>query len=188
MICTPITSLPWLPGSLKKPVKFRWTRREDLLYSTKRGLFDFEYKDGVMKDGRIVARQIREWHDTGAYTGMSPYATEKCGMFGSGPYWVPNIRVEAKTIFTNKPISSSMRGFSVINGQMPCEMQMSKIADALGMDPWELRMINAWRDGDLGASRYVVQGAGAIEAMKKVAEMAGIQLPEKLMAMSSRRR
>ena len=81
-----------------------------------------------------------------------------------------------------------MRGFSVINGQMPCEMQMSKIAEALGMDPWELRMINAWRDGDLGASRYVVQGAGAIEAMKKVAEMAGIQLPEKLMAMSSRRR
>ena len=65
---------------------------------------------------------------------------------------------------------------------------MSRIAEKLGMDPWELRFTNAWRDGDLGASRYVVQGAGAIEAMKNCAELAGIQLPANLMEMSSRRR
>jgi CO/xanthine dehydrogenase Mo-binding subunit len=56
------------------------------------------------------------------------------------------------------------------------------------MDPWELRFINAWRDGDKGVTQYVVQGAGAIEAMKRAAELAGIQLPKHLMAMSSRRR
>lgn len=171
-----------------KPVKFRETRREDLRYSTKRGSWVFEYRDGVTKDGRVVARHIKEFHDTGAYTGMSPYATEKCGMFASGPYWVPNILVEAQTIFTNKPVSSSMRGFAMLNGQSCVEIQMSKIADTIGMDPWELRFINAWRDGDLGASRYVVSGAGAIEAMKTTAELMGIQLPEHLMAMTSRGR
>ena len=167
----------------RKPVKFRETCREDLRYSTKRGPWVFEYRDGVKRDGRIVARHIREYHDTGAYAGMSPYATEKCGMFAAGPYGIPNILVEAKTIFTNKLIASSMRGFSILNGQSCAEVQMSKIANALGMDPWELRFVNAWRDGDLGASRYVVQGAGAIEAMKKTAELAGIELPERLMAM-----
>jgi CO/xanthine dehydrogenase Mo-binding subunit len=96
--------------------------------------------------------------------------------------------VEVQTIFTNKLISSSMRGFAVINGQIAVELQMNRVAEAIGMDPWELRFINAWRDGDKGASQYEVKGAGALEAMKKAAELAGIQLPEHLMAMSSRRR
>jgi CO/xanthine dehydrogenase Mo-binding subunit len=172
----------------RKPVKYRLNRREDLLYSTKRGVFVFEYKTGVKKDGRLTANLIKEWHDAGAYGGFSPYGTEKCGMFASGPYHVPNIRMEAQTILTNKAGSSSMRGFAIMNGQFPMELQMHKVANTLGMDPWELRFINAWRDGDLGASRYVVRGAGALEAMKKAAELAGIELPDHLLAMSSRGR
>ncbi len=183
-----ITSPAWPLSSSGSRSSSARRCREDLRYSTKRGPWVFEYRDGVKRDGRIVARHIREYHDTGAYAGMSPYATEKCGMFAAGPYGIPNILVEAKTIFTNKLIASSMRGFSILNGQSCAEVQMSKIANALGMDPWELRFVNAWRDGDLGASRYVVQGAGAIEAMKKTAELAGIELPDHLMAMTSRGR
>ena len=186
LFCDHIAGLAAL--KFRKPVKFRYTRREDLAYSTKRGPWVFEYKTGVKKDGRIVASHIKEWHDSGAYCGLSPYAVEKCGMFAVGPYNVPNILIEGRCIFTNKPVSSSMRGFAVINGQIPADIQMSRIAEELGMDPWELRFINAYRDGDMGASRYVVQAAGAIEAMKKCAELAGIQLPDKLMEMSSRRR
>jgi len=172
----------------RRPVKFRLSRREDLLYSTKRGVFDLKYKTGVKKDGRLTANHIKIWHDAGAYGGFSPYGVEKCGMFASGPYQIPNMRVDGQAILTNKAGSSSMRGFTIMNGQFPMEMQMSKIAEALGMDPWELRFINAWRDGDMGVSRYVVQGAGALEAMKGAAELAGIELPENLLAMSSRRR
>ena len=186
MHCDHIAGLAAL--KFRKPVKYRLTRKEDLAYSTKRGAWIFEYKTGVKADGRIVASHIREFHDSGAYTGLSPYATEKCGMFASGPYAVPNILMEAQVIYTNKPVSSSMRGFAVINGQIPAEIQMSRIAEKLGMDPWELRFINAYRNEDMGASRYVVRGAGAIEAMKKCAELAGIQLPAKLMEMNSRRR
>ena len=172
----------------RKPVKYRMTRREDLRYSTKRGLFILKYKDGVKKDGTIVARKVQEWHDTGAYAGMSAYATEKCGMFAAGSYNIPNILVEAQTVFTNKLIASSMRGFAVINGQSSVEIQMNKVAQAIGMDPWEIRFINAWRDGDKGVTQYPVQAAGTIEAMKKTAELAGIQLPDHLLAMNSRGR
>lgn len=171
-----------------KPVKYRLTRREDLRYSTKRGAFVLEYKDGVKKDGRIVARHIREWHDIGAYTGGAACATERCGLFAAGAYAIPNILDEAQTIFTNKLVASAMRGFGTICGQAAVEIQMNRVAEAIGVDPWELRCINAWRDGDKGVTEYVVQGAGALEAMKKAAELAGIRLPEHLMAMSSRRR
>jgi CO/xanthine dehydrogenase Mo-binding subunit len=171
-----------------KPVKFRLTRREDLLYSTKRGVFVLDYKTGVKKDGRITANHINLWHDAGAFGGFSPYGVEKCSMFASGPYHIPNLRTDGKCVLTNKLGSSSMRGFTIMNGQFPMEMQMSKIAEALGMDQWELRFINAWRDGDQGVSRYVVRGAGALEAMKSAANLAGIELPENLLAMSSRGR
>jgi CO/xanthine dehydrogenase Mo-binding subunit len=171
-----------------RPVKYRMTRREDLAFTPKRGVFVLEYKTGVKNDGRLTANHIKLWHDAGAYGGFSPYGVEKGSMFASGPYHIPNIRVEGKCIFTNKAHSTSMRGFTIMNGQFPMEMQMSKIAETIGMDPWELRFINAWRDGDKGVSRYVVRGAGALEAMKKAAEMAGIELPEHLQAMSSRGR
>jgi CO/xanthine dehydrogenase Mo-binding subunit len=170
------------------PVKYRLTRAEDLQFTTKRGAFVLDYKTGLKKDGRLTACHIQIWHDTGAYAGMSPYGLEKCAMYAPGPYAIPNILVEARTIFTNRPISSSMRGYSVINGQFASEIHMNRIADALGMDPWELRFINAWRDGDQGVTRYRVRGAGALEAMKKAAALAGIQLSDRLQGMSSRGR
>lgn len=172
----------------RRPVKYRETRREDLRYSTKRGAWKLHYRDGVKKDGHIVARYVEHWHDGGACITFAPYAVEKGSMFLSGPYWIPNILIEGHCIFTNKPISSSTRGFTILNGQFCNEVQMTKMAQAIGMDQWEIRFINAWRDGDLGASRYVVKGAGALEAMKKTAELAGVKLPEHLMHMSSRRR
>ncbi len=172
----------------RRPVKYRETRREDLRFSTKRGAWALHYRDGVKKDGRLVARHIEHWQDSGACATFTPYAVEKGSMFMCGPYWIPNILIEGHCVFTNKPISSSMRGYSILNGQFCADVQMTKIAQTIGMDQWEIRFINAWRDGDLGASRYEVKGAGAIEAMKKTADLAGIKLPEHLMAMSSRRR
>ncbi|HSR33421.1 MAG TPA: molybdopterin cofactor-binding domain-containing protein [Anaerolineae bacterium] len=172
----------------RKPVKFRWTKREDLRYSTKRGPWVFKYKSGITKDGRIVARYIQEWQDSGGYGGLSAYVVEKCGMFAPGGYHIPNMQVDAQVVYTNKLIASSMRGFGISNGMTCVEIHMNRIAEDTGIDPWELRFINAWRDNDIGVTRYVVKGAGGLEAMKKAAELAGIQLPDHLMAMSSRRR
>ena len=113
------------------PVKYRLSRSEDLQFTTKRGAFVLDYKTGVKKNGRMTACHIQIWHDTGAYAGMSPYGLEKCAMFAHGPYAIPNILVEARTIFTNRPISSSMRGYSVINGQFASEIHINRIAEAL---------------------------------------------------------
>jgi CO/xanthine dehydrogenase Mo-binding subunit len=173
---------------LRRAVKFRLTRKEDLLYSTKRGAFVFDYKSGVKKDGHVTAHQIRAVHDIGAYNTMGQYAIEKQTLYIAGPYAVPNVWYDGYAVFTNKPVSSSMRGFTVVNVTYASEIQMNLLAEAIGMDPWEIRFMNAWRDGDTAPTQWKVVAAGLIESMKKAAEMGGVELPEHLKAMSSRRR
>jgi CO/xanthine dehydrogenase Mo-binding subunit len=173
---------------LRRAVKFRLSRKEDLLYSTKRGAFVFDYKSGVKKDGHVTAHQVRGVHDIGAYHTMGEYAVEKQCLYLAGPYAVPNVWYDGHAVFTNKPVASSMRGFAVVNVTYASEIQMNLLAEAIGMDPWEIRFINAWRDGDTAPTQWKVVAAGLIESMKKAAEMDGIELPEHLKAMSSRRR
>ena len=173
---------------IRKPVKYRLTRKEDMLYSTKRGAFVFDYKSGIKKDGRITAYKVKAVHDIGAYNTMGSYAVEKQLLFVTGPYAVPNVWYDGYAVFTNKPVASSMRGYTMINVTYASEVQMNLMAEAIGMDPWEIRFINAWRDGDTGPTQWKVVAAGLIETMKKTAEMEGIQLPDHLKAMSSRRR
>jgi CO/xanthine dehydrogenase Mo-binding subunit len=173
---------------IRRPVKYRLTREEETRFTTKRGAWTFEFRDGVKKDGRIVARQVRTLHDTGAYSGMGPYVVDKNSILVAGPFFIPNIAIDGTCVYTNKPPASSMRGFGIINGTSAEQIQMDRIAETIGMDPWEIRFINAWRDGDPGATRFTVQAAGLIEAMKRAAELAGVELPARLMAMSSRGR
>ena len=173
---------------IRKPVKYALTRAEETLTTTKRGAWIFTFKDGVKKDGRIVARQVTTLHDTGAYSGMGPYVVDKNAILVAGPFFIPHIKVDGTCVYTNKPPASSMRGFGIINGTSAEELQMDRIAETIGMDPWEIRFVNAWRDGDLGATQFKVVAAGLIEAMKRAAELAGVNLPARLKAMSSRGR
>jgi len=173
---------------IRKPVKYRMTRKEVLLYSTKRGAFIFEYRSGVKKDGRVTAHKVRAIHDIGAYQTVGEYAVQKQCLYAAGPYAVPNVWYDGYAVFTNKPVASSMRGFSLINISYAVEIQMNLLAEAIGMDPWEIRFINAWRDGDTGPTQWKVVAAGLIETMKTAAELEGIELPAHLEAMSSRGR
>ena len=126
-----------------RPCKWRWTREEEILYSTHRGAWYMEVTDGVMNDGRIVARKVKGIRDAGAYASFNVLAAVKFSFFCSGPYAIPNIQNDGYCVFTNKPPSSSMRGFSVTPSTYAVEMQMNKIAAEMGIDPWEIRLKNA---------------------------------------------
>ena len=171
-----------------QPVKWRWTREEEMLYSTYRGAWHINFKDGVKKDGRIVARQVRTIRDAGAYTSLNVYVVDKQCFWISGPYFIPNIYIEGYCVYTNKPPASSMRGFGIAPATFACEVQMDKIASELGMNPWELRFINAYSNGDQTATRRVLDSVYLIETMQTLAKKAGVKLPEKLTAMNSTER
>ena len=161
-----------------RPVKYVYGRDEEMQVSSTRAAERIYIKDGVLDDGRIVARKIRLYVDAGAYSRHSPYGTTKAAAHLPGPYTIPNVHADCHCVYTNRTPSSAMRGFGVTIGDFALESQMDRIARALNIDPLRLRLINAYRDGDLKAHRKIASGTALIEVIRRAAELVGHELPD----------
>jgi CO/xanthine dehydrogenase Mo-binding subunit len=139
-----------------------------------------------MNDGRIIARKVTAYMEAGAYTGHTTYAVTKCAAHMPGPYAIPNVWVDGYCVYTNRTPTGPMRGFGVTIADFALETQMDRIARELGMDPLELRLKNAYRDGDLKAHRKLTEGAALVEVIQRAAELVDHDLPESYRKMSSR--
>ncbi len=171
-----------------RPVSFVYSREEEMQISSPRAAEKLVIKDGVMKDGRIVARHVKAYIDAGAYSRHSPYGAQKSAAHFPGPYTIPNVWVDSHCVYTNRTPSSAMRGFGVTIGDFALEVQMDKLARLIGMDPLEFRFVNAYRDGDMKAHRQPTEGAALVECMQEAARAANWPIDERFMAMSSRTR
>ncbi len=170
----------------QRPVRYSFTRTEEMQVSSHRGAELFYIKDGVMNDGRIVARKIRFYADSGAYSRLSPYGVLKAAAHMPGPYTIPNVWIDARCVYTNRTPSSSMRGFGVTGADFALEVQMDKLARLVGIDPMEFRILNAYRDGDMKAHHRTTSGAALIECVQAAAELADWPIGDRYRAMSSR--
>ena len=141
-----------------------------------------------MRDGRIIARKVTLYLDAGAYSRLSPYGVTKAAGHIQGPYAIPNVWVDAHCVYTNRTPSSAMRGFGVTIGDFALESQTDEIARVLGMNPFELRLLNAYRDGDMRAYRKRVEDAALVEVVQKAAQLVGESLPPRFAAMRSTNR
>lgn len=168
-----------------RPVCFVYSREEEMQISSPRAAEKIIIKDGVMNDGRIVARKVTGYTDAGAYSRHSPYGAQKGAAHYPGPYTIPNVWIDTYCVYTNRTPSSAMRGFGVTIGDFALEVQMDKLARLIGMDPLEFRFINAYRDGDMKAHRQPTEGAALIECMQEASRAANWPVAEKYMAMSS---
>jgi CO/xanthine dehydrogenase Mo-binding subunit len=168
-----------------RPVRWVWTREEEFIASTHRAATHLWFKDGVTKDGRILARKIKTVRDGGAYPSTNDYVVRKASYGVAGPYNIPNVWIDAYAVFTNKRPTSSMRGFGLYQSSFAWDVQMERIAEVLGINSWRLRFLNAIRDGDTSATRAVQHHCGLIEVMQTAAKRAGIRLDADLLAMSS---
>jgi len=171
-----------------RPVKYAYSREEEMQVSSPRAAERLYVKDGVMKDGRIVARQIRLYNDAGAYSRHSPYGTTKAAAHMPGPYTIENVHVDCHCVYTNRTPSSAMRGFGVTIADFALEVQMDKLARLVGKDPIEFRMINAYRDGDMKAHGKLTDGAALIETMQAAAALTGWPLSDWAKRQSSLKR
>ncbi len=169
-----------------RPVKWIWTREEEFVASTHRAATHIWFKDGVTQDGRILARKIKTVRDGGAYPSTNDYVVRKASYGVAGPYNIPNVWIDAYSVFTNKRPTSSMRGFGLYQSSFAWDVQMERIAETIGIDSWRLRFLNAIRDGDTSATRAVQYHCGLIEVMQTAAKRAGIKLDSDLLAMSSK--
>lgn len=183
VIVEPIATLAAMKTG--RPVRFTYSRSEEMQVSSTRSAWRIYVKDGITKDGHIIARKVTSYADSGAYSRQTPYALTKHAANAAGPYAIPNVSIDAYCVYTNRQPTSAMRGFGVTMASFALEVQMDKIAEVVGLDPWTIRFINAYHDGDMKPHRKLVEDATMIETLQAAAALVGHELPAELRAMTS---
>lgn len=156
-----------------RPVKFTLSREEEFLAGRRRHPMTLHSKVGFKKDGTLVAKDLKIRLDGGAYNAMGPTATFLCGNFGAMLYRYPSYRFHGEHVYTNKPPASAMRGFGAPQSLYATEIQMNIAAEALGIDPIDLRIKNAQVSGDKIPDVATISSCGFKESIEAVAEMSG---------------
>ena len=128
-------------------VKMVYSREENFIEGLNR-LAEIVYvKDGLKKDGTIIAREVKGIVNTGAYTHHGPLVLRN-GAFHASQYRLPNYRWDAYGIYTNTPACGPLRGFGSAEVLWATEQQMDLDAHAVGMDPIEFRLMNTPDEGE----------------------------------------
>src|SRR5437667_5562440 len=163
----------FLAKATGRPVKVMTTSVEELTAAYPRQGTVVELKTGVTKDGRITAKAGRIWFDTGAFAGSGPGVASVATLVLAGPYKILNLHLEGFAVYTNKTNCGSFRAPSGPQANFAVESQMDVIADALGLDPLELRLKNIVHDGDEGPTGQVLSGVGLEECLRRAADAIG---------------
>ena len=158
-----------------RPVKIVNTREESIIESYKRHPYIMKYKVGATGDGKLQAMEIYILADAGPYSSMTPFVTWRSVVQATGPYEVPNVKTDVYGVFTNNTYTGAMRGFGSPQIIFAQESLMDELAEELGMDPLELRLKNAFRQGSVTASGQVLDGhtVSLVDVIKKATEAIG---------------
>jgi xanthine dehydrogenase molybdenum-binding subunit len=123
-------------------------------------------KTGAKRDGTLMAVQAELYGDGGAYASLSDKVMTRASTHATGPYVVPNAKIDCYVMYTNNPPSGAFRGFGVTQSAFAVEQNMDLVADALGMDPVEFRRKNAQRVGTTTATGQVLRDSvGLIQTL-----------------------
>ena len=148
---------------LNRPVRCVYTRIESMASSTKRHPATLRGRAAADADGNLLAIEMTAGFDTGAYASWGPTVADRVPVHGSGPYYVPNVRMKTRSLFTNAPPSGAFRGFGVPQAAMLQEQLYDDLAEELGMDPFEFRYRNAIRAGQPTATGQILEASVGLD-------------------------
>ncbi|MFD7702623.1 xanthine dehydrogenase family protein molybdopterin-binding subunit [Streptomyces caelestis] len=155
-----------------KPVKIVYNRFESFFGHVHRHPAKLSYEHGATADGRLTHVTCRIVLDGGAYASSSPAVVGNASSLGVGPYAVDAVDIEAVALYTNNPPCGAMRGFGAVQACFAYEAQMDKLAARLGMDPVELRQLNAMEQGTLMPTGQPVDSPAPVaELLRRVKAM-----------------
>ncbi len=149
-----------------------WSREESIVGHHKRHRGKAHAKWGATADGKLLVCEATAYLDAGGYNYTTNKVLGNLHLAICGAYEVPNAKVDSYGVYTNAAIGGAFRGFGGPQGTFVAESQMNKLADALGIDPVEIRRRNVLREGSIGITQTVMP--------------AGVTLPEVLEACAER--
>ncbi len=164
-----------------RPVRTILTREQSLRLHPKRHPITLHYTAGADAEGRLTAVRARIMGDTGAYASVGMKVLERAAGHSCGPYRVPAVDIEAKTVYTNNPPCGAMRGFGANQASFAIEGVMDLLAGKVGIDGYDIRERNILAPGDRFATGQVMmescgirQTLEAVRDVYKQARYAGI--------------
>ncbi|MCX8118522.1 MAG: xanthine dehydrogenase family protein molybdopterin-binding subunit [Desulfobacterota bacterium] len=156
---------------LRRPVRIVYSREEVFEVISKRHPLKIRYRSGAKRDGQLTAVEVEILGDTGAYASYGPTVGIRSAIHATGPYQVPNVKVLSRMVYTNNPWSGAMRGFGVPQVAFAHESQMDLLAEALGIDPIEIRLKNALTVGsETATGQRLKSSVGIGETLRRVKE------------------
>jgi len=159
---------------LGRPVKTVWTREESIIGHHKRHPMHFHHRWGATREGKIVAAQVETVADGGAYASTSPKVLGNVNLMCIGPYEIPHVHADTIVVYTNNIPTGAFRGFGAPQAHFAAELMIERLAEALGMDPVELRLRNCLRDGSTLATQLEVPaGVSLAQVLERCAQEAG---------------
>lgn len=144
---------------LRKPVRMVYSRTESIVSTTKRHPARMRLRGGCNKDGKLVALDFAADFNTGAYSSWGPTVSARVPVHASGPYYVPHYRALTRAVHTNLVPAGAFRGFGVPQAAIAQEQLYDELADRVGIDRLEFRILNAL-DGTTPTVTGQVLGAG----------------------------
>lgn len=158
-----------------RPVRLQATREEEFSLLPCRSGLQQRIKTGVSADGRILAQQMTQYWDAGAYADYAVNVQRAASYSGSGPYEIPNCWVDSYALYTNKPYSTAYRGFGHVEFHWGIERHMELVASAIDMDPYEFRLKNLLRPGSrtITGEEITPHTGNVIKCVETVAESIG---------------
>jgi CO/xanthine dehydrogenase Mo-binding subunit len=170
--------LALLAMATKRPVRLVLNREESFVSQSKRHPIEIWSRWGATKDGKLCAMEGRVYGDSGPYIGLGAFVVKKCGIHLSGPYYVPNLKVDSYSVYTNNTFNSAMRGFGVTQAALAHESQMDQLASKLGINPLRFRLINALDIGLTNATGQKCDESVGIKATLETLRQVVLQDPE----------
>lgn len=152
------------------PVKVIWRRDQEFYNTYMRLQVMSKIKVGVKNDGIITAFELTNYWDAGPYAEYGANVVNASGLSATGPYRIPNVKIDSYCIYTNLPAAGPYRGFGYSEMLFSVESHMTRIAKAIGIDPVEFRRKNGIREGDSLPYGAPMNPNGLLEAIDKVAK------------------
>jgi CO/xanthine dehydrogenase Mo-binding subunit len=159
---------------IDRPVKVVWNREESIVGHGKRHPYHIYAKWGATKEGKITAAEVKLIADGGAYQCTTSVVSNVAILNCTGPYEIPNIKVDCQDVYTNTVPRAAFRGFGGPQGAFVAEAQMNKLAEALDLDSVEIRMRNLIKEGSLqSVGAPFPPGVSAQQVVEKCATAGG---------------
>ncbi|MGL4209799.1 MAG: xanthine dehydrogenase family protein molybdopterin-binding subunit [Candidatus Adiutrix sp.] len=154
---------------LKTPVRYFFNKEEAFLATGKRHPMWIKMKTGVDKNGRLVASKTSIIGDGGAYGSYGIAVATRAAVHATGPYEVPNVDIESLEVYTNNLYCGAMRGFGTPQLAFAHETQMDLHAQALGLDPIEIRQLNALKPGSITSTgQHLEASLGLVDCLESL--------------------